>query len=91
MLSHPQWSMYSGYGAEMTADSIIAVYMSVLLVRMRTGLRSSDSLVQTFVMYSINTSQESTKGRMVGFTLMAKVVCVEHVVSIPTIRENRYG
>ena len=47
--------MYSGYGAEMVADLLIAIVMSVLLVRMRTGLRSSDTLVQTFVMYSINT------------------------------------
>ena len=42
------------------ADSIIALSMSILLVRMRTGLRSSDSLVQTFVMYSINTGLLTT-------------------------------
>ena len=52
--------MYSGYGAEMLADSTIAVHMSLLLVRMRTGLRSSDTLVQTFVVYSINTGLLTT-------------------------------
>ncbi len=31
--------MYSGYAAEMLADSVIALYMSLMLVRMRTGLR----------------------------------------------------
>ena len=44
----------------MLADAIIAVCMSILLIRMRTGLRSSDSLVQTFVIYAINTGLLTT-------------------------------
>ncbi|KAJ3537617.1 hypothetical protein NM688_g6655 [Phlebia brevispora] len=54
------WSLYSGYSAEMLADAIIAVSLCIILVRMRTGLRSSDTLVQALVMYSVNTGLMTT-------------------------------
>jgi len=49
------WSIYIAFGTEIAADTITAIAMFILLVRMRTGLKSSDSLVQTMIMYSINT------------------------------------
>ncbi|KAI0786990.1 hypothetical protein C8Q75DRAFT_770284 [Abortiporus biennis] len=54
------WAMYSGFGVEVAADLVIAIAMTVLLVRMRTGLKSSDSLVQTLIMYTINTGVLTT-------------------------------
>ncbi|OCH89905.1 hypothetical protein OBBRIDRAFT_793802 [Obba rivulosa] len=44
-----------GYCTEMLLDSIIAIAMTRLLFSFRTGFRDTDSILQTFVMYSINT------------------------------------
>ncbi|OCH85180.1 hypothetical protein OBBRIDRAFT_785214 [Obba rivulosa] len=50
-----EWAVFSGYGTEMLGDSIIAVAMTRLLISFRTGFQRSDSIVQTFIMYSVNT------------------------------------
>ncbi|KAI0357200.1 hypothetical protein OH77DRAFT_141536 [Trametes cingulata] len=49
------WSFYAGFGAEVVADAIIAVSQCVLLVRMRTGMERTDSLIAVMMKYSINT------------------------------------
>ncbi|EMD35702.1 hypothetical protein CERSUDRAFT_74551 [Gelatoporia subvermispora B] len=41
-----QWAVYSGYATEMLGDSIIAISMTRLLVKFRTGLRDSSLIAQ---------------------------------------------
>ncbi|OCH85179.1 hypothetical protein OBBRIDRAFT_332760 [Obba rivulosa] len=60
---------YMGYGTEMLVDSVIAIAMTRLLIRFRTGTRRSDSILQTFVMYSINT------GLLTTFCVALSLVC----------------
>ncbi|OCH92386.1 hypothetical protein OBBRIDRAFT_456773 [Obba rivulosa] len=50
-----EFLMFSGSAAEIFGDSVIAIVMTRLLKRFRTGLASSDSIVQTFIVYSVNT------------------------------------
>ncbi|KAI0676961.1 hypothetical protein C8Q78DRAFT_1073714 [Trametes maxima] len=52
---HFSWSFYAGLGAEVVADAIVAASQCLLLVRMRTGLHRTDSLIALMMRYSINT------------------------------------
>ncbi|KAI0650118.1 hypothetical protein C8Q79DRAFT_901378 [Trametes meyenii] len=52
---HFSWSFYAGLGAEVVADAIVAASQCLLLVRMRTGLARTDSLIALMMRYSINT------------------------------------
>jgi len=49
------WSVFASYGAEMVTDGVIAASMSMMLRERRTGISSSDSVVQKFMAYSIYT------------------------------------
>ncbi|KAI0764241.1 hypothetical protein BD413DRAFT_615950 [Trametes elegans] len=50
-----EWSFYAGFTAEVIADAIITISLCILLVRMRTGLEKTDSLIAVMMQYSINT------------------------------------
>ncbi|KAH9896020.1 hypothetical protein C8Q73DRAFT_789800 [Cubamyces lactineus] len=52
---HFSWSFYAGFGAEVVADAIITISQCLLLVRMRTGLERTDSIISLMMKYSINT------------------------------------
>ncbi|GBE85634.1 hypothetical protein BKA93DRAFT_755076 [Sparassis latifolia] len=54
------WTVYSSYGVEIVTDCLIATSMCFLLVRLRTGLTGSDSIVQKFMAYSIYTGVLTT-------------------------------
>ncbi|EMD31397.1 hypothetical protein CERSUDRAFT_100423 [Gelatoporia subvermispora B] len=51
------WSLYTAFAAEIVADGMITVLQYLYLRRYRTGMRykSTDSVVQLLMMYSINT------------------------------------
>ncbi|EIW53013.1 uncharacterized protein TRAVEDRAFT_53430 [Trametes versicolor FP-101664 SS1] len=49
------WSFYTGFSAEVVADTIITVSQCMLLVRMKTGFERTDSLISVMMRYSINT------------------------------------
>ncbi|OCH91943.1 hypothetical protein OBBRIDRAFT_489701 [Obba rivulosa] len=51
------WSLYAAFGAEILADSMITVLQYFYLRRFRAGMRfkSTDSVVQLLMVYSINT------------------------------------
>ncbi|KAH9931750.1 hypothetical protein B0H21DRAFT_96098 [Amylocystis lapponica] len=59
---HLSWSVYSSYGVEIVTDGIIAVSMSLLLIHIRRkrprGI--SESIIQTFIVYSIYTGVLTT-------------------------------
>ncbi|KAH0578597.1 hypothetical protein H2248_003737 [Termitomyces sp. 'cryptogamus'] len=52
--------LYMGLASGMAADVFIAVFLCVNLWRRRSGLRKTNSLVKTLMMYSINTALLTT-------------------------------
>ncbi|OBZ72961.1 Nuclease PA3 [Grifola frondosa] len=48
------WSFFAGFGTEVVADAIIAISQCILLMQMRTGIESTDSIVSVLIRYSIN-------------------------------------
>ena len=51
-----QYLLYTSLGSGVVADAFIAVSMCVLLSQSRTGVRNTDSVIDTLMMYTINTS-----------------------------------
>ncbi|TFK33459.1 hypothetical protein BDQ12DRAFT_738775 [Crucibulum laeve] len=49
------WMLYSGLGTAVFADGLVAVSLCILLQRSRTGIKSTDSLLNVLMLYSINT------------------------------------
>jgi hypothetical protein len=49
------WLLYTGLGSAVFADALIAISSCVLLNHSRSGFKSSDSLVNILMLYSINT------------------------------------
>ncbi|KAF9475440.1 hypothetical protein BDN70DRAFT_883698 [Pholiota conissans] len=49
------WILYTALGSSVVVDGIVTVSLCVLLVGVRTGFKSTDSLVNTLMLYSINT------------------------------------
>ncbi|KAI4518903.1 hypothetical protein K525DRAFT_280337 [Schizophyllum commune Loenen D] len=52
--------LYTSLGSGVVADAFIAVSMCVLLSQSRTGVRNTDSVIDTLMMYTINTSLLTT-------------------------------
>lgn len=52
--------LYTSLGSGVVADAFIAVSMCVLLSRSRTGLRNTDTMIDTLILYTINTSLLTT-------------------------------
>ncbi|KAI0919941.1 hypothetical protein AcV5_001878 [Taiwanofungus camphoratus] len=50
-----KWSLYVGFAFEVAVDSMITVSQCLLLRRLRTGIRSTDSAIIVLTIYSINT------------------------------------
>jgi len=59
------WLIYLALGSLVVVDILIATSICVLLYHSRSGFKSSDSLVTTLMMYSINT------GMLTSFCAMA--------------------
>jgi len=59
------WLLYIALGSVVLADILIATSICVLLYHSRSGFKSSDSLVNTLMLYSINT------GMLTSFCAMA--------------------
>ncbi|KAF8151025.1 hypothetical protein B0H34DRAFT_160112 [Crassisporium funariophilum] len=49
------WILYVSLGSSVIADGLVAASLCILLERSRTGFKSTDSLVNTLMFYSINT------------------------------------
>ncbi|OCH90359.1 hypothetical protein OBBRIDRAFT_793345 [Obba rivulosa] len=49
------WSAYAGYASEILADITVVLSMTCLLNRLRSGNPASDSVLQKFIVYTINT------------------------------------
>ncbi|KJA25048.1 hypothetical protein HYPSUDRAFT_434943 [Hypholoma sublateritium FD-334 SS-4] len=49
------WILYTALGSSIVVDGLITVSLCMLLEGIRTGYRSMDSLVNTLMLYSINT------------------------------------
>ncbi|KAF4614231.1 hypothetical protein D9613_008045 [Agrocybe pediades] len=54
-LTMESWILYTALGAGVAADGLITVALCMLLDHSRTGFKSTDSLVNTLMLYSINT------------------------------------
>ncbi|KAL1740213.1 hypothetical protein HDZ31DRAFT_68153 [Schizophyllum fasciatum] len=52
--------LYTALGSGVVADAFIAISMCVLLSHSRTGLRNTDSVIDTLILYTINTSLLTT-------------------------------
>ncbi|KAI0660110.1 hypothetical protein C8Q70DRAFT_1053346 [Cubamyces menziesii] len=55
LVHHYSWSFYAAFTAEVVADAIVTISQCLLLVRMRTGLERTDSIISLMMKYSINT------------------------------------
>ncbi|KAI0821119.1 hypothetical protein BC629DRAFT_1587432 [Irpex lacteus] len=49
------WILYTAFGAGVFVDGAIAISLCVLLVQRKTGIRRTDSMVRSLMLYSINT------------------------------------
>lgn len=49
------WVFYVGLAAELVADGIVTISQLVFLYRLRTGIRSTDSIISLLMVYSVNT------------------------------------
>ncbi|KIM39251.1 hypothetical protein M413DRAFT_415842, partial [Hebeloma cylindrosporum] len=54
-LVHESWLLYTSLGGCVIADGIVTASLCMLLDHSRTGVKSADSLVNTLMLYSINT------------------------------------
>ncbi|KAF9558841.1 hypothetical protein CPC08DRAFT_539345 [Agrocybe pediades] len=54
-LTMESWILYTALGAGVAADGLITAALCMLLDHSRTGFKSTDSLVNTLMLYSINT------------------------------------
>ncbi|KAI9056805.1 hypothetical protein FKP32DRAFT_1585067 [Trametes sanguinea] len=52
--NHPQWLVSAIYGFAVAVDSIVTGVLIAVLLKSRTGFRSTDSLIQTLVIYTVN-------------------------------------
>ncbi|KZT03057.1 uncharacterized protein LAESUDRAFT_705224 [Laetiporus sulphureus 93-53] len=52
---HFSWSLYVGFAFEVVVDGTITVSQCLLLRRLRTGIRRTDSVISVLMLYSINT------------------------------------
>ncbi|OBZ65261.1 hypothetical protein A0H81_14777 [Grifola frondosa] len=67
------WTLYSSCSVEIVVDSIIAVSMFILLSPLRTGVKRFDSVIQTLILYSINTGLLTTLFVVVSIVLFIVV------------------
>jgi len=58
------WLLYTGLGSAVFVDALIAISSCVLLNHSRSGFKSSDSLVNTLMLYSINTGTVTSLGAL---------------------------
>jgi hypothetical protein len=65
------WLLYAALGTAVCADVLIAVSLCVLLDHNRTGFKSTDSLVNTLMVYSINTGLLTSVCAMACFVTFA--------------------
>ncbi|KAI0090670.1 hypothetical protein BDY19DRAFT_992098 [Irpex rosettiformis] len=49
------WILYTAFGAGVFVDGTIAISLCILLAQRRTGIRRTDSMVRSLMLYSINT------------------------------------
>ncbi|KDQ24901.1 hypothetical protein PLEOSDRAFT_161067 [Pleurotus ostreatus PC15] len=54
------WMMYTALSSGVAADVVIAVSLVISLLRSRTGFKRTDSLVNTLMLYTINTGLFTT-------------------------------
>ncbi|KAF4571084.1 hypothetical protein EYR36_001646 [Pleurotus pulmonarius] len=54
------WMMYTALSSGVAADVVIAVSLVTVLLRSRTGFKRTDSLVNTLMLYTINTGLFTT-------------------------------
>ncbi|PPQ63244.1 hypothetical protein CVT24_005704 [Panaeolus cyanescens] len=57
LVVNESWLLYSALGGSVVADGIITASLCTLLYRNRTGVKSSDSLVNILMFYTINTGR----------------------------------
>ncbi|KAH9939614.1 uncharacterized protein BXZ73DRAFT_99230 [Epithele typhae] len=53
--SHDGWMNSAGVGSAVLADTLLATALIVSLRRSRTGIKQTDSLISTLILYTINT------------------------------------
>ncbi|CCM02689.1 uncharacterized protein FIBRA_04795 [Fibroporia radiculosa] len=61
--------LYSGLGASVVADALIAACMCYLLARSRTGFANLDSVIHVLMLYSINTGLLTSLGAVAALLL----------------------
>ncbi|KZS91159.1 hypothetical protein SISNIDRAFT_414524, partial [Sistotremastrum niveocremeum HHB9708] len=74
-LSTISWLLYLGFAMAVTGDFYIACSLCILLYRSRSGLKSTNSLVNTLIGYSVNTGL---------ITSVTSTVCLFTYVAMPT-------
>lgn len=65
------WLIYTAFGSSVFVDVLIAGSLCVLLHRSRSGFKSTDSLVNTLMLYSINTGLLTSIAAMACFVTFA--------------------
>jgi len=65
------WLLYSSLGAGVIADCLIAISLCVWLLRIRTGFKRTDSLLNVLMLYSINTGMVTSLCAIVCFATYA--------------------
>ncbi|KAI0691421.1 hypothetical protein BC835DRAFT_116961 [Cytidiella melzeri] len=49
------WVLYTAFGAGVVVDTVVAIALCILLSQRKTGIRKTDSIVRSLMLYSINT------------------------------------
>ncbi|CCM02726.1 uncharacterized protein FIBRA_04833 [Fibroporia radiculosa] len=73
-IHHFSWSLYVGFAFEVLTDGMTTVSQCLLLRRLRTGIRCTDSVIAILIVYSINTGL---------FTSICAILCLATYIVFP--------
>ncbi|OCH91939.1 hypothetical protein OBBRIDRAFT_727855, partial [Obba rivulosa] len=75
------WSLYAGFSCEIVADGIITVFQYLILRRFRTGIRSTDSVIQVLMIYTINTCLVTRQ----EYIILCEILCLITYAALPSM------
>jgi len=64
-----RWAIFLGFSVTIVIDTFIAVVMSILLYRSRTGFKRTDSILSTLIQYTVGTGLLTTAASIVYIVL----------------------